>query len=211
MPNRFVLSDYVTLPHPAVYQEPSSNTFSPEVLTELIKAIELKQSVEIFYQEFFGNETQFVVHPYQIREWRNRYYLIGKINKKVRLYNFALDRIAKTGAFGTQTFIENDTNIDEYYGKVFGITVLDDKEVEKVIFTLKLLPAEYLKTKPMHSTQRVIEETNEYVKFEITVSPNIELKKELLSFGSALVVESPENLRAELVSEIDLMYSAYQK
>jgi hypothetical protein len=70
--------------------------------------------------------------------------------------------------------------------------------------------APYIRTKPIHSTQQVLEEDANGSVFSITVIPNLELERELLGFGEGLRVHSPDWLVQRMQRRIRKMQELYQ-
>ncbi|RZL13972.1 MAG: WYL domain-containing protein [Pedobacter sp.] len=63
-------------------------------LAELDKIIEKRRPVCITYHSFKAREAQpFVFHPYFLKEYRNRWFLMGVKCKNEPIMNLALDRI----------------------------------------------------------------------------------------------------------------------
>ncbi|MGO8056123.1 hypothetical protein, partial [Rhizobium leguminosarum] len=67
----------------------------------------------------------------------------------------------------------------------------------------------YIKTKPIHPSQQVLEETKEGVRFSIEVVPNFELERELIGFGEGLKIISPFNFVRRIKNKIRLMHEVY--
>jgi predicted DNA-binding transcriptional regulator YafY len=69
--------------------------------------------------------------------------------------------------------------------------------------------APYIRTKPIHASQRVVEESAMGTLFSITVIPNFELERELIGFGEGLKVLSPNSLVRRIRKRIRLMNESY--
>lgn len=70
----------------------------------------------------------------------------------------------------------------DYFKDIVGVTRLD-KPIETIRLKFKKPRANYVMTKPIHPSQKVIEESNAEVSLEIKVIPNKELESIILSFG----------------------------
>jgi predicted DNA-binding transcriptional regulator YafY len=55
-----------------------------------------------------------------------------------------------------------------------------------------------LKTQPLHSSQKVTKETDDFIEFKLEVYPSPELYAKLLSFGNDLEVVSPAKIRNQM-------------
>ena len=71
------------------------------------------------------------------------------------------------------------------------------------------LQSKFLRTLPLHPTQKVVESTEEYTIFEYYIIPTLEFRKELLSCGSAVEVLTPQSLRDEMKAQIQEMIVMY--
>ncbi len=72
---------------------------------------------------------------------------------------------------------------------------------------LQLAP--YIKTKPLHGSQKKIEENETYVIFSLDVIPNFELEKLILSFGEQMEVLSPIEFREKIKSRLTKSVNIY--
>jgi predicted DNA-binding transcriptional regulator YafY len=99
-------------------------------------------------------------------------------------------------------FIDN-TNIDfeHYFDDVIGVTI-PKEDVKKIIIELQLTPNQYpyVVSKPLHSSQRIIDEDNRIITIE--VRPNYELDHHILSLGPDITVLSPESYRTHIMRKI---------
>ncbi len=170
-----------------------------EHLGTLFNAILYKQALEIEYQSFKSDEpVKHIFHPYYLKQYSSRWYLLGQIEKFDVLSNRALDRIISIKEAGVP-FIENKRyDFSEYFEDVIGITVPKDGKPE--IIELEFTPAKapYILTKPLHGSQKIKRDDENGLHITIEVIPTYELNSQLLSFGKEVKVISPKWLRDEL-------------
>lgn len=173
-----------------------------EFITPLFNAIKNKQAVVVCYQSFQSNKaTKFIFHPYHLKEFNNRWFVIGKHQNFNVLSNLALDRIATVEISNTVFDNSKNTNFNEYFEDFIGVTKTEDNMVKiKLVANKQLMP--YIKTKPLHGSQKKISETKESYTFSIEVIPNYELEKKILSFGEELKVIQPNFLKEKLKKRI---------
>jgi hypothetical protein len=69
--------------------------------------------------------------------------------------------------------------------------------------------APYIKTKPIHASQTIIEERKDGIVFCIDVIPNFELERELIGFGEGLKILSPNSFMRRIRRKVRLMHEAY--
>lgn len=170
-----------------------------EHLPKLIQAIEKKQVVEIEYQKF-GSEyaMHYLIHPYLLKEYRGRWYLIGynEYWDDVRVYG--LDRINRIRTEYNKEYRESGFSAKEYFANVIGITAFEDTEPVRVRLRFSPHQANYIMTQPLHPSQELEEQTKEHVDFSLTVKPNFELISAILGWGSDVEVLEPESLRTRV-------------
>ena len=100
---------------------------------------------------------------------------------------------------------ESEVDFEEYFDDVIGVTVPERCEPVDVILSVSNNRYNYIKTKPLHLTQRKLGEDNGYTRISINVKINRELIALLLSFGSDVEVLSPASLRIMMKNEISAM------
>jgi len=181
--------------------------FSP-----LFNAIKNKTVLRIKYQPFSPDEEFiFTIHPYFLKQYNERWFLFGWNENENMLYNLALDRIE---AIETTKDDYQDTGIDfenEYFGNIIGVTFPQGEEPVDIIFNVSKKRWGYLRTKPLHASQKLVEnsDANDYVTVKIHVIPNNELYASLLFYGDDVVVVKPQKIRKTLLSIIEKMKQNY--
>jgi predicted DNA-binding transcriptional regulator YafY len=65
-------------------------------------------------------------------------------------------------------------------------------------------------TKPLHSSQKLLKETQEYIMISIDVILNFELEREILGFGESMQVISPRLLAKRVKKRLDSATNLYE-
>lgn len=178
----------------------------------LFDAIVNKRVIEIVYHPFGRDPRTITIHPYHLKQYNNRWFLIGKqIDYDKQLANIAIDRIE--GLKETSKSYEpldDDFNFEEYFGDVVGVSV-NDTPVENVVLYVNDSVIGYIITKPLHESQCFIPKKMEDGRWKITlkVKDNYEIKSLLRSFGEQIEVMSPVSLRQEMKESADRMSKMY--
>lgn len=142
-----------------------------------------------------------------MKEFNNRWFLFGWCEDLGLITNLALDRIDSFEAANSE-FRENaDIDFEEFFDDVVGVTI-PDSPVESV--ELKFSPSRfpYIKSKPIHMTQRYPDPENGVV--EIRVKVNKELETLILSYGNDVEVLSPQSLRDSIASRLESASQLYK-
>jgi len=108
-----------------------------DFLNPLLTAIKTHKTVEFEYKKF-GSETTgiYQLDPYLLKEYRNRWYLIGLNRNKKSIATFGLDRIIKVCEIDDMFDVNKEFSIEKFFRNSFGITSYDS-EPKKVV-SLKL-------------------------------------------------------------------------
>lgn len=180
-----------------------------EYITQLYNAINYKKVLEIEYKNFKTQEVlTFVLHPYYLKQYNNRWFLFGKDERFDTLTNLALDRILKISETSHQ-YIEADIDFKEYFEDVIGVSI-SEEPIQKVILEVSNKSIDYMITKPLHGSQRIIEKNELYTIVGLELIPNYEFETLILSFAENIEVIEPIELRNKLkerIQKLDHLYS----
>jgi predicted DNA-binding transcriptional regulator YafY len=111
---------------------------------------------------------------------------------------YGLERIISLEKTDKRFKAPNVKRIKKYFSDIIGVTNYEDKKVETIVIKMNKFRAHYLRTKPVHHSQKVIKESLEYDWFSFKLKPNPELRAFLLSYGKDVVVEKPASLVEEM-------------
>ena len=177
----------------------------------LFSAISNKQVLEISYKNFkHGIEQKYIVHPYYLKQFNGRWFLLGLSDNIGKLSVFAFDRIVSTKS-NNRDYIPNTTyNFNEYFDDMIGVTKPNEASLEIVKLWISAQRWPYIETKPLHGSQRVVSKDEYGVTIQIEVYLNRELEQLVLSFGKDIKVLSPRILQEKIHSNIIENLSNYK-
>ncbi len=180
-------------------------------LDTLYKAIVSQTTVQLSYQSFKARQSSDIIfYPYLLKEYRNRWFVLGMKKQGKEIITFALDRILDILLLpGEPIRRHKQFDPQTYFSDIVGVTRNVADTPTRITFLADHYQAPYIKTKPIHPSQQVIEETKEGVTFSITVIPNFELERELIGFGEGLKLLSPANLVRRIKRKVHLMHLVY--
>lgn len=191
--------------------EKNDNLKGLDFLDELYQFILKKQAIELTYRSFKArSENTFTFHPYLLKEFRNRWFIIGKKTKAEGILNLALDRIISIKKSEKPYVFDASFDSETYYKDVIGVSVSPKLQTEQVIFYVIHKHAPYVETKPFHYSQRVIDRDNYGVTFALDVQHNFELEKEMLSLGEHIKVIAPERLKRNIKDRLYHAIDTYE-
>lgn len=180
-----------------------------EHLSALFNAIINKTPLLIDYVTFDGTRYYWEIHPYHIKQYNNRWFLIGLNNDEYRnLTTLALDRIVSYRQ-ATTSYIKNSNieDFDDYFEDIVGVSFPPDRKIEKVLLKFSLGRFPYIVSKPIHGSQKIVSTQDGLIALDII--PNRELESIILSFGDDVEVVEPVSLRNAIAQKIRNLFSKY--
>lgn len=182
---------------PIVDFERNPNLKGLEHLNQLYDIIASRQTVCVSYRSFNSRTPRpFFLFPHLLKEYRNRWFLFGSRAGDMKLFNLALDRIVEFHVCPDIPYKDNPEFGENFFDDVIGVTKHSRLKKEKIVFKADNSQAGYVLTKPIHSSQRLIEKNKDdgSMTFEIDVVVNNELIAQLLTFGPGIRLLSPQSL-----------------
>lgn len=196
-------SDHIQLDKPFIIK-------GIEFVEPILKAISERRVIKFTYQRHGSDSvSQNLMEPYLIRESKNYWYVIGNgISKKDhKILTFALDRIVDL-QLTDQTFSDEKIDKKNFYNNVLGVTVAEGKP-EKVVLQFVPMQGKYIKTMPIHHSQKIIKDTDKELRISLELVLNTELKMQLLSYGANVKVLQPKSLADEIKHTVKEMAKVY--
>lgn len=183
-----------------------------EHLDVLYQSILKKLVLKIQYRSFkAGQSSEYIFHPFILKEYNNRWFLVGRQEKKSNIITLALDRMISIDYDLKSNYINEQFDGDEYYKNTIGVTVMDEKFVNRVLLKVDRSNAPYVLTKPLHHTQKTVEEFEDgSVVIELMVHHNFELERLILGFGETMQVLKPTSLRRRIQEKIHNALDLYK-
>lgn len=181
-------------------------------LDTLYQAI-LKQIVlSLTYQSFSAREAQtFFLHAYILKEFNNRWFVVGKRAGENKIITLALDRIIRIDLALSETYRRVDFDADTFYRNTYGVTVLSDKQLKKIVLWVDRYNAPYVLTKPFHHSQKLLEQLEDHsIRIELYLHLNLELERLIMGFGDAIEVLEPPRLRKRVQERLRRAYQNYE-
>lgn len=191
------------------------------LIGSLFTAISNKQVLALKYHTFKDPQVkEVVVYPYLLKEYNNRWFLIVGVEDGTIL-NFALDRIDDFKPMPHIDYIEPDEDLESRFDDIVGVTLFKDKPTEDILLWVNEDGFQYVKTKPLHGSQRDVKgEEDKTMRekypalqggrfFRLQCILNYELEQLLMSKMNQLVVLEPATLKDSLINRIKKMDSLY--
>jgi predicted DNA-binding transcriptional regulator YafY len=194
----------------------------PALLGKLFDMISNEVVIALSYHTFTDPTVRCIeFHPYLLKQYNDRWFLIGAAESDKKILNFALDRIDKVEPLPEKKYAECPEDLYERFEDVVGVTIYD-KEPEHILFWVSDASKDYVATKAIHGSQTQIKgETEQKLRiqypnleggafFTIDCIRNYELIRELWSYGKELLVlSSDDNIQDEIYKRICEMNENY--
>jgi len=191
------LSDYIHFEN--------RRTTGTENLYGLLHAIKNRFRISFIYHKYWEDETtNRILEPFALKEFRNRWYLVGNDVSKNQIRIFALDRMLNL-IITRQTFVVNQKfDVNDYFRDCFGIIIPDDLTAEEVTLSFTPDQGKYIKSLPLHHSQQLLADNEQEVLIKLKLVITFDFIMELLSHSADMKVIQPQSL-------IDKIKTIYQQ
>lgn len=182
-----------------------------EHLTSILEAMKHDRVVNITYRSFKQSQSHtFPIEPYCVKLFENRWYVLAHNIHYDDMRLYGLDRVESIEATPQQFKLPKDFDAAKYFSTAYGIVLDDDIKPERIVIRANEDHKHYVKSLPLHHSQRLIEDCGTYADFELTLAPTYDFIMKLLHVGSMIEVIKPKSLRATMKGWISDMYQLYK-
>jgi len=180
-----------------------------ENLNPLLKATKEKRIVSFQHQNYQTDTLKdYIVHPYLLKEYQNRWYVVAFVPQLNQMRTFGIDRIRnikiKTQKFKT----DNALNPKEIFENVIGI-IFSDEKLQKIILSFTPAQGKYIKSLPMHKSQEILIDDETELRICLYLIPNFELQQQILMYGDTVKVIEPKTLVQEIKETLTSAVNKY--
>ena len=170
----------------------------------LFNLIVKKKAAKVKYKPFNKAAYEINIHPYHLKQYNNRWFLMAKTDGYDSISNLALDRIINIEESKVD-YEETAINWLDYFYDIIGVTKPENCKPEKIILKFTKKRFNYVITKPIHPSQKnhIHGEDEDETAISVEVIPNKEFYQLLLSFGEDVMVISPKQIRNKLIEKIN--------
>ena len=166
-------------------------------LDGIIYAIKNSKTISFQYRKY-GEETSHkkVLQPYALKEFRNRWYLLANEvdDKDFFLKTYGLDRITDLD-ISSKKFSKKEIDIEALFIHSFGIVANLDEKPEKIILSFIQDQKGFVKSLPIHHSQKILIDNQEEYRIELTLIPTYDFYQELLTHAERLKIVEPKTVR----------------
>ncbi|MDB5231659.1 MAG: hypothetical protein JWN76_2464 [Chitinophagaceae bacterium] len=187
------------------------NPHGAEYLSDIIEAIDEKKYMEFNYLKFSSGEIKKrVFAPYMLKEYKNRWYVIGVERGENKITTFALDRVSEPVILDQNFSRTIEFDNEKYFTHSFGIT-RPDAPVEEVVLRFTKNEAPYILSLPIHKSKKLIKQQPDYTDISISVIPSYELYEYILGKTPDVTVLSPQHVKESIKNSLRKGVNLYGK
>ena len=169
--------------------------------TPLYDAIASQRVVSLAYHKFGGLSYDRLIHPYQLRQYNNRWFLVGKgpaLSERLPLVVVPLDRIDDYKVMDKEPFIPFDGDVDDNFKDIVGVSLRFNEPCQHIVFKAYHPADHYIITKPIHHSQRVVERQEDYTILSLDLIPTYEFETIMMTYADKCEILEPLDLRKKI-------------
>lgn len=174
---------------------------SSDILRKVFKAMHEGKKIGLHYRKYYDDTVAKVrvLEPYCLKMFKRRWYLLAKESENMK--TFALDDRTESVEELQESFeFPKDFNAEAYFRDAYGVTTGKPQTVKIKAYERE---TSYLRSDPIHHSQKEIETGNGYAVFSYYLYAKApEFIHTILSHGSSIEVLEPASLRKALISKI---------
>jgi predicted DNA-binding transcriptional regulator YafY len=183
-----------------------------EKLYDLIHAIKDGVRICFEYTPFkYEKPCNHSGRPIALKEFERRWYLLLKEDGENTFKIFGLDRINNIEITQQKIIVEPFPDVEAMFAPCLGVTIPREAEPQEIIISFTPEQAKYVKSLPLHHSQKIISETDAETIISINVYLNAyELEQKILSFGDTAKVIQPQMLADKIKKRLKNAVNKYE-
>ncbi len=187
---------------------PSGVTYLPAI----IEAMKANQVLRITYQSYWKNEEHtFDVHPYCVKLFKQRWYMVALSPYYDKVFIYSLDRIYSMEKKKETFRMPKDWDAAAFFDGCFGIIADKSKKIQPVKLKFSVSQANYIRDLPLHASQQETERNDQYSIFCYELRPSFDFMQEVLKNGQDVEVLEPQWFREQVGDIIERMWNKYNQ
>lgn len=184
---------------------------SQDHLSTVLEAMKSNNMLHITFKAFTMKEPKkFLVEPYCVKMSAQRWYMLARNTEHKNLRLYSLDRIEAVEISNTRFVLPDNFNAKDYFAEFFGIVLDESVPLQTIILRADKYHQNYMRTLPLHPTQREIFACDDYADFELKLRPTYDFYMKLMSFGNMIKVLEPKNLQEEICKWLENTIEMYR-
>lgn len=169
-------------------------SFSVDI-QKVLRSIKQRRKVRFSYSlpRLGGKEVEYLAEPYFLKQSQNRWYLVAMVEEILKC--FELGRFVSFKVLDEEFSRDESVQAENLFRDCFGIWDDPKMSVEDIRLRFSPLDGRFIKTLPIHSSQKIVAETNEYVEVTLRLKITNDFVMALLSRSSSIEILAPQSLK----------------
>jgi proteasome accessory factor B len=180
-----------------------------ELLKPLLKSIKEHRKIKFKHFSYQTEKSRkYSMKPYLLKEYQNRWYIVGIVSGINEVRTFGLDRVTdlevRDEIFKSDPAINPQQNFENAIGVVYSVDV-------KQVVVLSFTPSQghYVKGLPMHPSQQLIKDDDKECIIQLFLIPNYELLQQILMHHNQVKVVEPQWLANDVKEHLKRALNQY--
>lgn len=177
-----------------IIPEQRKMTFSVDI-QKVLRSIKQRRKVRFSYSlpRLGGKEVEYLAEPYFLKQSQNRWYLVAMVEEILKC--FELGRFVSFKVLDEEFSRDESVQAENLFRDCFGIWDDPKMSVEDIRLRFSPLDGRFIKTLPIHSSQKIVAETNEYVEVTLSLKITNDFVMAILSRSSSVEILAPQSLK----------------
>ena len=182
-----------------------------DYLPKIIEAMKSNTVITITYQSYWREESNtFDVHPYCVKLFKQRWYMVALSPYYNKLLIYSLDRIFGLWGKKEKFKMPEDFEPSVFFQDCYGVIAGTKRKPQTVRIKVSAGQANYIRSLRLHVSQDEVEKNDEYSIFTYFLRPEFDFIQELLANGEDVEVLEPLWLRKDVGGIIKRMWNKYK-
>jgi predicted DNA-binding transcriptional regulator YafY len=187
---------------------PASTTMiDPSIWETVTTALRLSRRLQVRYKTPGNPPQERALDPYHGVRFEGDWYLVAYCHLRQEIRTFSLARMLGVTMLADEFVIPTDFDFRRMTGSHFGVHWSEALYEVKIRFATGV--AGYVQERRWHHSQRIEVQEDGSLILSMTVNHLLELKRWVLSWGSAARVLAPERFRADVARSVQEMAELY--
>lgn len=182
-----------------------------DYLIDIIDLMNSNCTFDMEYQKFYADEKKLYsnMEPYGVQIFQRRWYVLARNPENDTLHTYSFDRIVSLKKNESNFKMPKDFSISDFFSDCFGI-IKDTAPKQHIVLRASAFQAKYLKTLPLHDSQEIVSENDNFTIFSYDLRPTFDFKQKVLSYMGNVEIIEPQSFRNEIIEEIEAMRKLYR-
>lgn len=181
-----------------------------EYLPKVLRAIKDQRKMRVVHKTYYNEKARtFKLEPYLLKEYQNRWYIIANVRGMNEMRTFAIDRIEELEILPDTFKRDKKLDVRENFKHVVGL-VYSINQLEEVELSFTAFQGNYIKSLPLHHSQKIIFDDDNELRVSYKIIPNYEFTQKILMHGNSVKVIKPEWLKVEIKGILKEAIESYE-